>query len=92
MTSSTFDGRIEPVPTLNVKDPEVYRLARELADRRGTSMTAAIRDALGEALTASSADRAGLADRLMEIGRRAAAKPAPWLTDHDLYDEDGLPR
>jgi antitoxin VapB len=89
---STVDGRIPYVATLNIKDPEVYRLARELADRRQTSMTAAIRAALNEALASAAADREGLADRLLEIGRRAAAKPGPWLTEADLYDEDGLPR
>ena len=35
---------------MNLKDPEVYRLARELAERRGTSMTAAVRAALVEAV------------------------------------------
>jgi hypothetical protein len=35
---------------LNLKDPEVYRLARELAQRRGMSMTAAVRAALAEAV------------------------------------------
>ena len=28
------------MPTLNIKDPEVYELASELARRRDTSMTA----------------------------------------------------
>jgi antitoxin VapB len=80
------------MPTLNIKDPEVYRLARELAERRGTSMTAAVREALSEALTPSAAEREGLAERLMEIGRRSAAMPEPFLTDDDLYDEWGLPK
>ena len=45
------------MPTLNLKDPEVYRLARELAERRGTSMTAAVRAALVEALRAEMGRR-----------------------------------
>lgn len=88
-----MSGRIGLMPTLNIKDPEVYRLASELARRRGTSMTAVVRDALSEALEHTpDPSRAGIAERLMEIGRRAALHPGPFLTDDDLYDEDGLPR
>jgi antitoxin VapB len=85
------------MPTLNIKDPEVYRLASELARRRGTSMTAVVRDALGEALEHTpDPSRAGIAEKLMEIGQRAAASMkregfVP-LTDDDLYDEEGLPK
>jgi antitoxin VapB len=84
------------VPTLNIKDPEVYRLAAELARRRGTSMTGAVRDALREAIEASQASREGMAERLLEIGRRARAEMDALgitpLTDDDLYDERGLPK
>jgi antitoxin VapB len=80
------------VPTLNIKDPQVYRLARELAERRHTSMTGAVRDALEAAVRAEDEKREGRLGRLDEIARRAAAIDAPWLTDADLYDERGLPR
>lgn len=80
------------MPTLNIKDPEVYRLAAALAARRGTSMTRAVRQALEEAAERDRARRDGLAERLLEIGRRSAARPGPVLTDDDLYDERGLPR
>jgi antitoxin VapB len=90
--SSTGHGRIDAVPTLNIKDPEVYRLASRLAARRNISMTAAVRQALEESLNRTPPGREGIADKLMEIGRRAAAKDAPWLTDDDLYDENGLPK
>lgn len=80
------------MPTLNIKDPEVYRLAADLAARRGTSLTGAVRAALQEAVERARADRSGMAERLMEIGRRSAARPEPFLTDDDLYDEQGLPR
>jgi antitoxin VapB len=85
-------GRIGLVPTLNIKDPEVYRLAAELARRRGTTMTGAVREALEEAIATSRKSREGMAERLLEIGRRAAAKGGPFLTDDDLYDECGLPK
>jgi len=85
-------GRIEVVPTLNIKDPDVYDLARELAQRRGVSLTAAVKEALEDSLAASRASRDGVAEALMEIGRRSAARPEPFLTDDDLYDENGLPK
>jgi len=85
------------MPTLNIKDPEVYRLARELADRTHTSMTGAVRNALLEAINRSShRSREGLADRLMEIGRRCKAEMdasgEQFLTDDEIYDEWGLPK
>lgn len=80
------------VPTLNIKDPEVYRLAAELAARRGTSMTGAVRQALSEAAERHSADRVDRLARMREISRRSAALAAPTLSDDDLYDDRGLPR
>lgn len=80
------------VATMNIKDPAVHAAAAELARRRGISLTEAVRQAVDEALAAERAKREGMAARLMEIGRRAAARPVPYLTDDDLYDEDGLPR
>lgn len=77
---------------MNIKDAQVRELAVELARRRHTSMTDAVRQALSEALKAEDAIRDGLARRLMAIGRRSAAKPGPFLTDDDLYDEFGLPK
>ena len=80
------------VTTMNIKDPEVRELAVQLAERRRTSITDAVRQALRETLARDRANREGMAERLLAIGRRAAAKPGPVLTDDDLYDEGGLPR
>jgi antitoxin VapB len=77
---------------MNIKDPAVHAAAAELARRRGVSLTEAVRQAVDDALAVERAKREGMAERLMEIGRRAAAKQVPFLTDDDLYDEDGLPR
>jgi hypothetical protein len=33
-----------------------------------------------------------MADRLMEIGRRASLREGDFLTDDDMYDERGLPK
>lgn len=86
-----MSGRIADVPTLNIKDPEVYRLASELAGKRGISMTAAVRDALTDALARREVEVQARIARIEEISLRSAARPEPFLTDDDLYDENGLP-
>lgn len=83
--------------TLNIKDPEVHRMAHELAARHHTTATGAVRDALARALAEDDAvrarSRADVADRIMEIARRSASRGGPPpLSDDELYDEDGLPR
>lgn len=79
---------------MNIKDPEVRELARQLAERRRTNLTDAVRQALTEALERDRSSRAGMADRLLEIGRRSREEfgTAQILTDDHLYDERGLPR
>lgn len=78
--------------TMNIKDPEVHRLAHALARRRGVSATRAVREALEETLAADRSRRQGVAARLLDLQRRSTADPAPVLVDADLYDEHGLPR
>ena len=83
------------MPTMNIKDPEVHRMARELATRRRTTATGAVRQALQEALDRDDerrASRVGLADRLLEVAVESRAIAAPFLTDDEMYDEHGLPR
>lgn len=80
------------VATMNIKDPAVRELAEQLAARRHTTMTDAIRQALTETLDRDRASRAGLADRLMAIAKQANLRAEDVLTDDDLYDERGLPK
>ena len=77
---------------MNIKDPEVHRLAAELAERRHTSMTDAVRQALLETLDRDKADRAGIAEKLMRLAEETRPFRHEFLTDDDLYDENGLPR
>ncbi len=82
---------------LNIKNDEAHRLARELADLTGESMTAAVTEALRERLARIRRGKSpGLADRLLAIGRDCAAhlKEPYRSVDHGdlLYDERGLPR
>jgi hypothetical protein len=84
--------------SLNIKSPEVYELARALAEKTGETLTAAVENALRERLERQNANpKAGLAERLMEISRETA----PLVNDgrtlkemmDELYDpETGLPR
>jgi antitoxin VapB len=83
---------------LSIKDDRTDALARELASLTGESLTTAVRVALHERLEreARKRARAGLGERLLEIGARCAARikqPATSLDHGDLlYDERGLPR
>lgn len=83
--------------TLNIKNKETHRLARELAALTGESMTAAITTAVRERLTRVQRDAGmSLADRLLAIGKDCAPRLVePYRSaDHGdlLYDERGLPR
>lgn len=78
--------------TMNIKDPAVHAAAAELARRRGVSMTEAVRQALDAALAAERATKGDLFAQVAEIQRRAALVDEPYLTDDDMYDEDGLPQ
>lgn len=54
---------------LNIKDPEVDRLASELASRWGTTKTDAIRRALNAQMSALQTQRTDQEDALMEVMR-----------------------
>jgi antitoxin VapB len=82
---------------LNIKNEEAQKLAQELARLTGKSMTAAVTEAVRERLDRVRSERgAGLADRLLKIGKDCAAHlREPFRTvDHAelLYNEKGLPR
>lgn len=85
--------------SLNIKNPETNRLARELSDLTGESLTEAVTLALRERLARmrSTEDQVqARKDALMAIGRDIASRLSPEVRaiDHGelLYDERGLPR
>lgn len=81
------------VATMNIKDPEVHRMAQELAAMRHTSATGAVRDALREAIERQrQQQRAGVGVHLRDIASRGRALDEPVLEADLLYDEHGLPR
>ena len=86
--------------SLNIKNPETYRLVKELADLTGESMTGAVNGAVQEKLDRLRAERADdvearvqrIVELAAEIGR---GMPAGYLDqdfDELLYDEKGLPK
>ncbi|MFN0194687.1 MAG: type II toxin-antitoxin system VapB family antitoxin [Aestuariivirga sp.] len=87
---------------LSIKNKRVEELARELARRTGKPITDAVGDELQRgvdrlrAVAAAQARRKpdNLAERLMQIGREAAALPdLNDMTDDEIlgYDEFGAP-
>lgn len=88
------------MPTLNIKNEQVYRLARELAEKTGGSMTSVIEQALAEKLASLDQERAVVrAERVARIDHlldRMAARLNSVEGDDPsafLYDvETGLPR
>jgi antitoxin VapB len=80
---------------MNIEDREVHELARRLAQRRATSLTQAVKEALEEALARSGRDGGEVRQRLDAISRHCAALPVRDARPPDEilgYDEHGLPR
>ena len=82
---------------MNIKNEEAQKLAHKLSALTGESLTAAVTEAVRERLErVQRAEGAGLADRLLRIGKDCAAhlKEPFRSADHGdiLYDERGLPR
>ena len=81
---------------LSIKDRDTERLARELAERTGESLTLATRRALEERLqrVGRGARRATLLEDLAEIRGRWSALPVVDRRSADEiigYDRNGLP-
>ena len=79
---------------LNIKNPETYRLARELAELEGTTLNEAVTHALQSALTDHAQRRRRRRQILEGLVASAHSAGVPVETDpfSDLYDEHGLPR
>lgn len=82
--------------TLEIKDPEVHQLARELARTTGETVYQAVVNALRERLTREKArqNQATLAETLLRIGQACAALPLLDSRPADEiigYNEQGVP-
>ena len=81
--------------SLNIKDPEAHRLAREIARATGETMTRVVTEALRERLIRLERRSARASvEELLAIAKRAASHVKRPYVDHAelLYDEHGLPR
>ena len=81
--------------SLNIKNEETHRMARELARLTGESMTAAVNEAIRERLErVRGRSSKSMADRLMKIGKDCASRlKEPYKSmdiDELLYDENGM--
>ncbi len=84
--------------SMNIKNEEAHRLAREIAELTGESLTGAVLAALRERrarLTAAAPEADAKLRRWLAHGqrlRRRITGPAPRSTDDaGLWDEHGLP-
>ena len=83
---------------VQIRKPEVAERLRQRAKSEGKSITELVETMLAERIAADEARasddvtrrRAAVADILARV--RATPKLAPWPTDDDFYDEDGLPK
>ena len=84
--------------SLNIKNPETYRLAKELAGQTGESMTSAVTKAIRERLDRITFEqgREGMAERIHEVAAAMRARLPDDFFDVEhgdlLYDEYGLPK
>jgi antitoxin VapB len=83
--------------TLNIKNSEAHKLAKQLSNLTGESMTEAVTEALRESLEhVRRKTKDALSDRLLQIGKDCAKhlKEPFRRIDHDglLYEEKGLPK
>jgi antitoxin VapB len=79
---------------LSIKSEEADRLARELADTTGETITQAVLLALRERLQREQAASLAVSDRLARLVEDVASLPVLDTRDPDAlvgYDEDGLP-
>lgn len=83
--------------SLNIKNEETHRLAKQLAELTGESITTAVTEAVRERLESLRRNnRKAKAERILKIGRDCAAhmqEPFKSMNpDELLYDDKGLPK
>ena len=83
--------------SLNIKNPKTHKLARELADITGESVTQAVTIAVEERLHRMKQDdkevrKARIIARLADMASRIKEPNKSRNWDEYLYDERGLPR
>jgi len=79
---------------LNIKNIQTESSVRQLAQQLNCSLTEAVRIAVEEKLRQLAAEQGDYIDQVKAAARRVTAvfPPDEFLTDDDLYDDNGLPR
>ncbi len=82
--------------SLNIKDPEAHKLARQLAQETGETMTSVVTEALREKLSRvrKKQTKRLTVEEMLAIGKRIRSRIKGPIIDHAefLYDEKGLPK
>jgi antitoxin VapB len=82
--------------SLNIKNREAHKLAQQLADETGETMTSAVTEALREKLSRvrKNSRKKPSVEELLEFGRRCRRNLKGPVPDREklLYDEAGLPK
>jgi hypothetical protein len=76
---------------LYIRDDQVRKLAAQLAERQGTTVTEAVRSALLEAQRRLDQNRAQRDAQIREVIRKLRAMRQRPLREEVLYDEFGQP-
>ena len=93
-TNHTTDGRMVDGMSMNIKNQETYKLARELAAATGESLTEAVTLAVRERLERlGQKNSQTMSQRLLAIGKECAPTLRQVGEHGDLlYDDKGLPK
>ena len=81
--------------SLNIKNPEAYRLAQAIADATGETLTHAVTEALRERYAKIEGRRSKASvGEILAIADRVAVHVKGPYADHAelLYDKNGLPK
>ena len=78
--------------TLIIDDPRVQLMIDTLAEQRGTTAVEVVREAVEQQLTEQEQRRIDRLAAIKEIQEEARPYRHLFLTDDDIYDENGLPK
>ena len=86
------------MPSLNIKDEDLYAKIKRLAELRGTTSVQAVRDAVDRKLHAAQKElhkgSKSLSERLQQLSHQTSALPTRREDDRDDtlgYDQHGIP-
>ena len=78
--------------TLIIDDPRVQLMIDTLAEQRGTTAVEVVRAAVEQQLTEQEQRRIDRLAAIKKIQEEARPYRHLFLTDEDIYDENGLPK